>query len=253
MRQEDCVIIKNVFIIISENKKIYYCNQNIDNGMKIINELNIMNYIGSGSIGSIFINNYLIEIERFQVNGENLYHVVIERCICEEMDLPYSTYMDYHTGLYNRNLWESMNSGLIKMSITDSYSIIIIDVDNLKKLNDKMGHTIGDYAIKIVSNSIKDVIKKEDIAIRYGGDEFLIILPDVNRDMARKVVDRIRRRITKNNLDKNISIKISAGVSVGDKLEHLNKAVEEADYNMYIQKRHKKGIKDSNTDKVIIN
>jgi diguanylate cyclase (GGDEF)-like protein len=242
MLKEDFILRKNVFIIVDDKIQIHYCNQGMDNGIKIINKFNIINYINCDRTGDFFIDNYLIDIEKFQINSENLYHIVIERCICEDIYLPYSTYIDYHTGLYNRNLWESINNGLVKIPVSNSYSIIIIDVDNLKDVNDKMGHKFGDYTIKIVAKSIKEALRKEDMAIRYGGDEFLIILPDISKEMAKKIISRIRKRIIKNNLNKNIAIKISAGLSHGDNVELLNQVVEDADYNMYLQKRNKKGI-----------
>jgi diguanylate cyclase (GGDEF) domain len=77
-------------------------------------------------------------------------------------------YRDSFTGLYNRNYWEQLISGMMHRPIPKRFTLIVIDVDNLKSLNDNRGHLAGDKAIRIVGQSIRESIRKQDIAYGMG-------------------------------------------------------------------------------------
>lgn len=100
--------------------------------------------------------------------------------------------IDAITGLYNRNYLEEIRE-TICYSKFKNISLILIDIDNLKNINDNYGHLEGDKAIEIVGNSIKNNIRTEDIGIRYGGDEFIIILFNKDTKAANKIVNRIKK------------------------------------------------------------
>jgi diguanylate cyclase (GGDEF)-like protein len=80
---------------------------------------------------------------------------------------------------------------------------ILIDIDNFKSINDQYGHLVGDEVLREVSGLIKDSIRTYDILGRYGGEEFLIVLPDTNLDDARNLAERIRLNIKENLLLKS--------------------------------------------------
>jgi diguanylate cyclase (GGDEF)-like protein len=73
----------------------------------------------------------------------------------------------------------------------DDLALIMIDVDYFKSLNDTLGHRAGDEVIRFVGELLRQCVREEDLAIRYGGDEFLLVLPGLNAAMATKVADRI--------------------------------------------------------------
>lgn len=105
------------------------------------------------------------------------------------------------TNLYNRTYLNYYIKKNKKNIVNTSLSIILIDIDYFKKYNDNYGHIKGDEAIKEVANSIKESIKKEDIAIRYGGEEMVIILPYTNIEEAKDIAKNIQTNIKNKNIE----------------------------------------------------
>ncbi len=116
------------------------------------------------------------------------------------------------TGLYNRRkmdqelekclyIWERYNR---------PFSIIIIDIDDFKKINDTYGHLIGDMVLEKISKIIRENIRKSDIASRWGGEEFLILLPETNLQNATLVAEAFRRKIEEANfgIDEKITVSV---------------------------------------------
>ncbi|SDW84309.1 diguanylate cyclase (GGDEF) domain-containing protein [Tepidimicrobium xylanilyticum] len=98
----------------------------------------------------------------------------------------------------------------------------------------------GDGVIKIVGQSIKRNIRKEDLGIRYGGDEFLILLFNQDKRAAKKVIERIRKEINELNAGQRISIQISAGVAYYNSLINVGDIIKMADRDLYKEKQMKK-------------
>ena len=108
---------------------------------------------------------------------------------------------DALTGLYNRrHFYESLET---EMSRTKRYglpfSLIILDLDGFKGYNDKFGHTSGDGVLQLFAKELKSSLRKTDIACRYGGDEFAIILPSADSKTAKTTIERFRVRWRKNS------------------------------------------------------
>lgn len=102
---------------------------------------------------------------------------------------------DELTGLYNRRyVDERLPADIVKTTLNEMpLSVIFMDMDNLKEINDTFGHVYGDKTINEVTNSISDCIRKDtDWAARYGGDEFLICLNNTNSEKAYQIADCIR-------------------------------------------------------------
>jgi len=117
------------------------------------------------------------------------------------------------------------------------YSVIIMDVDHFKQVNDTYGHLVGDEVLKILVARIINSIKKETLVARYGGEEFIITLPNVNFDDVDKTAERIRRNIEASafhidNLQLNITI--STGVaSLNERTSSLSDIIGNADKALY--------------------
>ncbi len=126
--------------------------------------------------------------------------------------------VDGLTGLYNRRFWEEqfvMEYKRNKRSDSPS-TLIMLDIDHFKKVNDTYGHPAGDEVIKTLANIIKKAIRETDIAGRYGGEEFAIILPDTPVTNVEFVAERIRRLVEKCTVvydEINISFTISIGIA----------------------------------------
>jgi diguanylate cyclase (GGDEF)-like protein len=94
-----------------------------------------------------------------------------------------------------------------------NFALIIIDIDNFKDINDTFGHPAGDEILKKVSLHIKNALRESDIVSRYGGDEFVALLPETTKEDTKIVGERIRQSIVEKKLGGNIPIHISVGIA----------------------------------------
>lgn len=95
------------------------------------------------------------------------------------------------------------------------FSVTITDVDDFKKINDMYGHSSGDVVLKEIVRGIISCIRKYDTVGRYGGEEFLIIMPGANKHAAVNVVDRIRRNVEKHEIELTEGAKVTVTASFG--------------------------------------
>ncbi len=122
---------------------------------------------------------------------------------------------------------------------SQDFSLMIIDIDYFKQVNDKYGHDVGDEALKILANIIKSAIRKEDMAIRYGGDEIVLALPGARLKNAMEVAERIRVSLQHHDcshLSADLSFSISVGVSSRNEETSLSELMKMADQALYKSK-----------------
>lgn len=152
----------------------------------------------------------------------------------------YLRYLGTHdvlTGLYNRAYYQEE---IKRLSGGRHYpiSIVIADIDDLKKANDNLGHDAGDNLIRRAAEVLKTGFRHEDVVARLGGDEFAVIMPSTDIHAARDVVDRIESLVRLNNkFYGEPLLSLSLGVFTGDKTESLETVMRLADDNMYRNKR----------------
>ncbi len=121
--------------------------------------------------------------------------------------------------------------------------VIMFDIDHFKTFNDTYGHACGDYVLTTVAKIIKSSIRAQDMASRYGGEEFTVMLPNTLKVDALQVAERIRSNIENANLEyegKKVCVTISGGVSVFDleknRVANAKEFVEQADKALYVSK-----------------
>jgi diguanylate cyclase (GGDEF)-like protein len=162
-------------------------------------------------------------------NIEHAYHEEIYRL----------TTVDGLTQVYNkRYLLETLDR---EISRAHRYgrplSLIMFDIDHFKKINDTYGHLAGDHVLKEMASAIKSRIRREDIMGRYGGEEFVIALPEIDNYNALIFAEKIRRLVEKHDFifeDVRIPVTISIGISTAwDELENPEDFIKEADANLY--------------------
>ena len=145
---------------------------------------------------------------------------------------------DHLTGILNRrgldNAFERETSRSARHQVPLCYALL--DIDNFKLLNDTHGHKVGDDALVYLVESVKDTTRPEDIVSRYGGEEFVILLPNTDLEEAVHILSRIRRNLTKKfflHENKRLLITFSAGVAQlrpGESQESIFKRADEALY-----------------------
>lgn len=127
---------------------------------------------------------------------------------------------DALTGLGNRHAMEEGFSREIARCVKDAQpvSLIMIDVDNFKKFNDMFGHIAGDRALSAVAGILQNQFRPRDSLVRYGGDEFAVLLPEVDLDLARSIAERVRVAVSGDTNESDdsliqVPIRISMGVA----------------------------------------
>ena len=149
---------------------------------------------------------------------------------------------DLLTGLANRvELLERLEIEQVRSERSGSpYSVLYIDIDRFKSLNDSQGHHVGDEALKIVADILKESSRGTDVAARVGGDEFVLLLPDTDQPSCDILIKRIED-FSKHAFDGRswqISVSIGQATKTG-KTKKVDWVVELADQNMYEAKRFK--------------
>ncbi|WP_293005104.1 GGDEF domain-containing protein [Nitrosomonas sp.] len=150
---------------------------------------------------------------------------------------------DHLTGILNRRGLDTAFEREASRSIRHEHPLCyaLLDIDNFKQLNDTHGHKVGDDALKYLVESVKDTTRPEDIVSRYGGEEFVILLPNTKLEEAVQIVSRIRRNLTKKfflHENKRLLITFSAGVARLRPEESQESVFKRADEALY---RAKKG------------
>ncbi|MEO7328428.1 MAG: diguanylate cyclase [Minicystis sp.] len=146
---------------------------------------------------------------------------------------------DMLTGLLNRRaLSSTMGRDLVSVERRDTAtSVLLFDVDHFKTINDTHGHGVGDLVLSAIGKRLQDTVRAQDLAARWGGEEFLVALPRTGEGGARSLADRIRAAIeamvvtTQEGV--SVPVTVSIGVATRDAGEPLDALVERADRAMY--------------------
>ena len=169
----------------------------------------------------------------------NLYLVEL-RTTREKLD--YNSNHDMLTGLYNRRFFE----GIMKRSKEEketSFSVAMLDVDDFKKINDTYGHETGDRVLATVSKCIESCLPQDAVAVRWGGEEFVLYLPQVDTAQALDVLDTFRTKLSEQAIyhnDTRVSITVTIGLCTGDSIADYEEYLRQADEKLYWGKKHGK-------------
>ena len=152
--------------------------------------------------------------------------------------------MDPLTEALNRHAFHSLLSrGEGEVQTDVDGSVAVIDLDNLKKINDTLGHSVGDKAIRAVASAVRSLIRADDMLFRWGGDEFLVLMFKLDEQEARRRMETLNS-ILESNAEKWISAPAKVSVSVGVwgfvSLNELGAAIENADQEMYSTKQERR-------------
>lgn len=151
------------------------------------------------------------------------------------------SHLDPLTNLFNRSAFlKSLNPLLSNVSSKESsLAVLFIDLDNFKHVNDSMGHEVGDILLKKIANRLKDFCADDQLLCRWGGDEFLVVLPDTQKELAIDTANHLIDRISSLYTIKNNNFSIGATIGIAMYPEHAttaNSLIQLADSAMYDQK-----------------
>jgi len=127
---------------------------------------------------------------------------------------------DSLTGCLNRRAMDQKSASL-EQGKNPNAALLVLDIDHFKKINDTYGHEVGDQTLVWFSQTVRAVLRQEDVFARIGGEEFSIYMPNISEEEARKVADRICSHVAANTFYRS-STKIDITVSIG--AVHLSKA-----------------------------
>ncbi len=156
-------------------------------------------------------------------------------------ELKFLASTDPMTKLYNRRYFGKISDHILDLAIREKkdLALIMLDIDKFKNINDTYGHQIGDDVIIELSNKLKEQQRKSDIACRYGGEEFVILLPETSLDGAMIVAQKLKREIEQINIkissSQNLQFTASFGVSEVyiEKEKNLEPSLKRADNALY--------------------
>ncbi|MCL1887147.1 MAG: sensor domain-containing diguanylate cyclase, partial [Betaproteobacteria bacterium] len=151
-------------------------------------------------------------------------------------------FTDTITGIANRHFFMSkIRKTLTTLPIDWGVSIIMLDIDHFKNVNDTHGHTAGDYILKSVAQEIQNTLRKSDFLARYGGEEFIVMVEDADKNLIAGLAERLRERIQHASFiykERLIPITVSVGVAMREGNQTLEALIELADEALYRAKRN---------------
>ncbi len=156
-----------------------------------------------------------------------------------EKELKKIVYTDYLTGIYNRKKGEEVLEFEILRAkrFYHPLSIIMFDIDNFKKINDTYGHDVGDYVLITIAKLVKNSIRRIDTFVRWGGEEFLIILPETDINGAKTTAEVIKMKIENYEFETVEKVTASFGLSELHPEDSLFSLIKRADEALYIAKK----------------
>lgn len=208
-------------------------NENYDLSISDINsgrKNNMIIKFHSGGIDNFF------NVSKFTsiINGETYIFTIaidITEAYNETMFFKNKSLSDPLTNAFNRSMLDNVNP-------IDNSLFIYLDIDHFKYVNDSFGHTAGDELLCKFVSIIKYCIRENDIVVRMGGDEFLLIIDDVNTNIAVAIVDKIQHMVERDIKKHYPNISFSYGI--GNYTGSIDETIMEIDNNMYKNKLFKK-------------
>ena len=142
------------------------------------------------------------------------------------------------TGLSNRrDIYEKIEYEISRFERNnETFAIVIGDIDDFKKVNDSLGHDAGDFVLFSLAHQIRSMLRKQDIVGRWGGEEFILMLPHTKLEGAKIITEKIREAIHNKVIhykDNEISITVTFGIVIYDEMQPINDCIKKADVALY--------------------
>ena len=146
-----------------------------------------------------------------------------------------SIFVDSLTGAYSRRYYEKFLADSEQVG-----GVAMIDVDHFKEVNDRFGHLVGDKALQAVAKAVQSNLRESDILIRYGGDEFLLLMPKIRQEDMNRVIERVEQAVSNAKVESHPELELSASIGGVCDVHPLTEAIRRADAQMYQNKAKRK-------------
>jgi diguanylate cyclase (GGDEF)-like protein len=160
---------------------------------------------------------------------------------CHQLQMLQGTYRDALTGLYNRRAFNEKLPQLLDQSNQQQRRAInftptiyaMLDIDHFKRINDSKGHLLGDEVLLLLAQQMTDSFRENDLLFRYGGEEFAMVLMDIETEQAQITLERFREKIASFRFPGIKQVTVSIGYTLFDKRLTLNQLITQADIALY--------------------
>jgi diguanylate cyclase (GGDEF)-like protein len=178
---------------------------------------------------------YDINITVFCCIASYLTNFYKRKLYADSIELTRVSSTDPLTGIYNRSKFNDELNYWVEYShrYGSPVSVLIFDIDNFKNINDEYGHLSGDKILQEIVSTVKNTIRKSDVFSRWGGDEFLILLPNTEIDQASEMAERMRSNIQKIKSGEIENITCSFGLVYLKENENAEDVLKKADKLLY--------------------
>lgn len=151
------------------------------------------------------------------------------------LKLLYISFHDALTNTYNRTYFNTRVEQEMKLAAEHKtpLTMLLLDLDWFKKINDRFGHLMGDNVLKAIANIMINLIKEPGIVVRHGGEEFIVLMPDTNINEAKLIAETIRNTVESSCILEEFKVTVSIGVAQWSQNESLDAWYKRADQALY--------------------
>ncbi|WP_458021673.1 GGDEF domain-containing protein, partial [Kosakonia sp. BK9b] len=172
-----------------------------------------------------------------QKRNDNFAQGLMNRLVQERKTLNDLSMLDPLTGVYNRRGLQNKIDNLLAVDDSPRY-VLLLDIDHFKAYNDHYGHMMGDQALIRVSAALRDAVGSRDIVARFGGEEFMILINNVDQEQARLIAERIRRQVydlkIPHMFNESVATNVTVSIGIAPLLENdIEASLARADKALY--------------------
>ena len=182
---------------------------------------------------------FTVSINEYDSNSYIVNFTDISDSFVEKLELQNQAHYDQLTKVFNRTYFEQYIDEIIQRNTNKEYltGLIMLDIDKFKNVNDNYGHDVGDVVLVELSSYVQSLIRKDDILIRWGGEEFIIVFPIENKDSAISFSENIRKAIDEKIFEFVEKVTCSFGVTLYKHDEDILNCLKRADDALYDAKK----------------